>query len=82
MVIIFKLIENIKKNGTPRSYACKPVMKEEKPTVTFVPDPQINYFSNKIDPYKNQIKVITLIITNNYLIKQCVYVFKHLGYKI
>ena len=54
---MIQYVDHVRANGTPRSFACKPFEKVEKPLDLMVPDPKIDFFEGKVDPYKNELKV-------------------------
>jgi hypothetical protein len=63
-------MESIKSNGTPRAFISSCYEKPEKQVVSLVPDPNINFFNGKLDPYKNQIKNVTFKPVNNPTLKE------------
>jgi hypothetical protein len=63
-------MQSIKSNGTPRAFISSSYEKPEKPVMSLVPDPKINFFNGKIDPYKNQIKNVTFKPVNNPTLKE------------
>lgn len=51
-------MSNLRAVNNPRSFSSKPKDKVEKLVDNIVPAPNINYYKDRLDPYKNQIKEI------------------------
>ena len=51
-------LHNLKAINKPRSFSSKSVEKVEKPQDLIVPNPNIDFYNNRPDPYKPQLKEI------------------------
>lgn len=51
-------INNLRTSNKPRSFSNKPVEKINKIIENIVPDPNINFYNGRTDPYKSQLKDI------------------------